>query len=96
MKFRLGDKTTNDRNHYGQIEGFPQLFLIADSWGNVLSRLAEDIPYPKWYTYRDPLTIDELNILPENIDEDNQASLKFKKRLSTFNLYLGFHKKTTS
>ena len=81
LKFRLGDKTTNGRNHYGQIEGFPQLFLIADSWGNVLSRLAEDIPYPKWYTYRDPLTIDELNILPENTNEDNPASVTFKKQL---------------
>ena len=81
LKFRLGDKTTDNRNHYGQIEGFPQLFLISDSWGNVLSRLADDIPYPKWYTYRDPLTIDELNILPKSSNTDAQNPITFKKQL---------------
>ncbi len=80
MKFSLGDKTTNGRNHYGQIEDFPQLFLIADSWGNVLSRLAKDIPYPKWYTYRDPITIAELNILPKSNNTDAQNSISFKKQ----------------
>ena len=80
LKFSLGDKTTDGRNHYGQIEDFPQLFLIADSWGNVLSRLARDIPYPKWYTYRDPITIAELNILPKSTSKDAQNPISFKKQ----------------
>jgi hypothetical protein len=80
LQFRLGDKTTNGNNHYGQIAGFPQLFLIADSWGNVLSKLADNPPYPKWYTYRDPLTVNEIKILPKGADISDQNPIRFTKQ----------------
>ena len=62
VQFRLGDVTTDGRHHYGQVEGFPDLFLIASSWGDVISRLANEPPVPKWYVRRDPNDIVELNI----------------------------------
>ena len=62
LEFRLGDVTTDGRHHYGQVIGFPQLFLIADTWGEVLARLAHEPPTPKWWIYRDPEIIDEVNI----------------------------------
>ena len=62
VQFRLGDLTTDGRHHYAQVVGFPDLFLIASSWGDVISRLANEPPVPKWYVSRDPNTIVELNI----------------------------------
>ncbi len=63
LEFRLGDKTTDGNHNYGQVIGFPQLFLIADLWGDVLARLANEPPVPKWWETRDPETISEVNIL---------------------------------
>ncbi len=62
VQFRLGDLTTDGRHHYGQVAGFPDLFLIASSWGDVISRLANEPPVPKWYVRRDPASIVELNV----------------------------------
>ena len=62
VQFRLGDLTTDGRHHYGQVAGFPDLFLIASSWGDVISRLANEPPIPKWYTDRTPAEIVELNL----------------------------------
>ena len=62
LEFRLGDKTTDGDHHYGEVIGFDELFLIADIWGEVLARLANEPPLPKWWVYRDPETITEVNI----------------------------------
>ncbi len=62
VQFRLGDLTTDGRHHYGQVMGFPDLFLIASAWGDVISRLAAEPPIPKWYVRRDPKLIVELNV----------------------------------
>ena len=80
LEFRLGDKTTNGWHHYGQIVGFPQLFLIADTWGDVLARLAVEPPYPKWYIERPTHQISEINIFPESEDVNtDKAQLSFKR-----------------
>ncbi len=62
LLFKLGDSTTDGEHIYGQVEGFPQLFIIADIWGKVISRLADEKPYPKWYVKRDPSIIRGLNV----------------------------------
>ena len=41
----LGDKTPDRTSHYAQMEGFPQLFLIDASWGDVLDRLVTEPPH---------------------------------------------------
>ena len=81
LEFRLGDKTTDGRHHYGQIIGFPQLFLIADTWGNVLARLATEPPYPAWYIDRPTDTISEINIFPKTEDASkDEGQLNFKRQ----------------
>ena len=62
LEFRLGDTTTDGDHHYSQVIGFPQLYLIASSWGDVLARLANEPPLPKWYVRRTPDSIEELAI----------------------------------
>lgn len=62
LEFVLGDETADGSFTYGQVTGFPQLFLIADSWGKVLARLADEPPIPKWYVKRDPADIEEVTI----------------------------------
>ena len=71
LEFRLGDKTTDGNHTYGQVIGFPQLFLIADLWGEVLARLANEPPVPKWWVTRSADEISEVNIVlgePGNLD----------------------------
>ena len=81
LQFRLGDKTTDGDHHYGQISGFPQLFLIADTWGEVVSRLAKEPPYPKYYVIRNPKSIEEFNLFPTTDDPDSDpAQLSFTKK----------------
>ena len=62
LEFRLGDKTTDGNHHYGEVIGFDELFLIADVWGEVLARLANEPPLPKWWVYREPESITEVNV----------------------------------
>ena len=81
LQFRLGDETTDGFYHYGQITGFPQLFLIADVWGDVVARLATEPPLPKWYVDRDPQSIDQLNVFPPTDDvETDEAQLSFERQ----------------
>lgn len=74
VHFRLGDTTADGKFHYGQVIGFPQLFLIANTWGEVLARLADEPPIPKWYVKRDIATIEEVNIFAgEDSSVDNRV-----------------------
>ena len=80
IQFRLGDKTTDGLHHYGQVIGFPQLFLIADAWGDVLNRLASEPPLPKWYVKRDLEEIVELNIFLGDYVSGDTPLLRFEER----------------
>lgn len=62
LEFRLGHETTDGYHHYGQVIGFPQLFIIADSWGDVIARLAVEPPIPRWYVEHTPEDIVEVNV----------------------------------
>ena len=62
IQFKLGDTTADGSFNYAQVTGFPQLFLIADSWGDVLARLADEPPIPKWYVKRELAIIEEVNV----------------------------------
>lgn len=80
LEFRLGDNTTDGKHHYGQIVGFPQLFLIADTWGDVIARIATEPPYPQWYIERPAELISEINIFPKSEDaKTDAAQLRFKR-----------------
>ena len=69
IQFRLGDQTTDGRNVYGQVLGFPDLFIIAGIWGEVISRLAAEPPLPKWAVDRTPENFAELNVYLGNAAE---------------------------
>lgn len=45
----LGSETPDQGNQYAQIDGYQQVFTVYSGWGEVLARLIEDPPYPKWY-----------------------------------------------
>jgi hypothetical protein len=62
LQFRLGDNTTDGSHVYAQVVGFPQLFIIAEPWGRVLSNLVNNPPYPKWWRKHDPDELHEVNI----------------------------------
>jgi hypothetical protein len=73
VEFMLGGVTADDSFNYAQVSGFPQLFLIAKSWGDVLGRLADEPPIPKWYVARDIESIVEVNVFEGDIDGEDGA-----------------------
>jgi hypothetical protein len=79
LQFRLGDTTTDGSWHYGQVVGFPQLFLIADGWGDVLARLATDPPIPKYFDKRDPADIVEFNVRLGDPNSSSTAVLRLQQ-----------------
>ena len=62
IEFRIGDETADGRDHYGEVVGFDELFIIAAAWGDVLARLAKEPPLPKWYIERTPEELEQVNI----------------------------------
>ncbi len=80
INVRLGDVTTDGANHYGQVEGFDQVFLITSSWGEVLRRLVLDPPLPKWFVQREPDDILELSIIKGEDHGGDNSWLQFKIR----------------
>jgi hypothetical protein len=80
IRVSLGDKTTDGKHHYGQVEGFDQLFLITSSWGEVLRRLVVDPPLPAWFIQRNPNDITELSIIKGVGHGGNNDWLQFKIR----------------
>ncbi|MCH8061453.1 MAG: hypothetical protein IH861_03010 [Chloroflexi bacterium] len=79
IQFRLGDQTTDGRHVYGQVLGFPDLFIIAGIWGEVISRLAFEPPLPKWAVERTPDTIAELNVYLGDAAEADTPFLNFSR-----------------
>jgi hypothetical protein len=45
----LGLPTPDGVGVYAQVEGFPQVFTIVAGWGQVMTRLITEPPYPSWY-----------------------------------------------
>ena len=80
IKVSLGNVTTDGKHHYGQVEGFDQLFLITSTWGEVLQKLATDPPLPKWFIARNPDDLYELSIIKSEYHGGNNSWLQFKIR----------------
>lgn len=80
IEFRLGDKTTDGGQHYGEVVGFDELFLIAGQWGDVLARLAKEPPLPKWYVERTPEELEVVNIYSVFPGDKDTASLRFERK----------------
>ena len=79
LQFRLGDNTTDGSHVYGEVVGFPQLYIIAESWGRVLTNLANEPPYPTWWKKRDPNEIVEVNIYSGDPSMEDVRRVRFEK-----------------
>lgn len=84
LQFRLGDTTTDGSFHYAQVVGFPQLFLIVDAWGDVLSRLVTRPPLPKWYVKRDVSDIVEFSVSLGDRNLSDTALLRLQQEDSVW------------
>lgn len=62
----LGLSTPDGIGYYGRVEGFPQVFTIASEWGQVMTRLVTEPPYPLWYYNVDIKALTKLEFLTEN------------------------------
>ncbi|MDA1188953.1 MAG: hypothetical protein O2854_04660 [Chloroflexi bacterium] len=82
IEVSLGDKTTDGTNHYGQVAGYDDLFLITSGWGNVLTRLVTEPPFPEWFVSRNYNDMVELSIIRSTHHGGNDSWLQFKLRNS--------------
>jgi hypothetical protein len=78
LRFKLGDETTSGDHYYGEVVGFPQLYLVVKIWGDVVSRLARELPLPAWYVERDIDTLLAASVFRSDLEpEEGQAVLEF-------------------
>ena len=54
LRVHLGDPTPNNLNWYARLVGSGRLFLVASEWGEVITRLATEPPYPSTPTPEPP------------------------------------------
>jgi hypothetical protein len=69
----LGFPTPDGVGVYAQVEGFPQVFTIFSGWGEVLTRLITEPPYPSWYYNIDLFTITLIRL------QTQEKSIKLEK-----------------
>ena len=79
-QIKLGDLTTDGKNHYGQVSGYDQLFLITSTWGSVLSQLVTEPPLPKWFVQRNPDDILELSVIRSSHHGGDSSWVQYKIR----------------
>ncbi len=80
LRFRLGDMTPDGGHNYAQVVGFPQLYIVAAGWAEVVNRLVTDPPFPRWYLGRKPELIVELNVIEGDQDAlQAPAKISFKR-----------------
>ncbi len=66
LSLNIGKTTPNEGAHYARVVGYPQLVLVDSSWGQVLSRLVTEPPYPDWWYTMDPAKATELLLFKQN------------------------------
>ena len=80
LTFKLGDETTSGEHYYGEVVGFPQLYLVVKIWGDVVARLARELPLPAWYVERDIDDIVAARIFRSDLEpEEGEATLEFRR-----------------
>ncbi len=58
----LGDKTPDELAHYTKQQDNPTVFLLDNTWGDLMSRLVASPPYPSWYPQKSPEDIVGLRV----------------------------------
>ena len=78
LVFKLGDETTSGDYYYGEVVGFPQLYLVVKIWGDVVARLANEPPLPAWYVKREIEDLVSASIFRNDLEpEEGEAILEF-------------------
>ena len=54
LEFHLGDATPDDKTWYARLAGSSRLFTVASEYGEVISKLATEPPYPPTPTPESP------------------------------------------
>ncbi len=60
LAMELGDITPDGDGQYARMIGFPQMVLVDSSWGQVISRLVSDPPFPDWRYTMSPSSVREV------------------------------------
>ena len=60
LAWELGDLTPDGDGQYARMVGFPQMVLIDSSWGQVMSRLVAEPPFPEWRYTMSPSNVKEV------------------------------------
>ena len=79
ITFKLGNKTPNGDYFYGEVVGFPQLYMVAEIWGRVVGKLALNPPLPQWYLSRDIDQLVSTSLRISNSDDVNGDIIEFVK-----------------
>ena len=58
----LGDKTPDKLAHYTKQQNNPTIFLLDNTWGDLMFRLVASLPYPSWYPQKNPEDIVGLRV----------------------------------
>ena len=62
FEYLLGNKTEDGVSHYVKLQESPLVYLVDSTWGDVLTRLIVDKPYPKWYYQASSEQVSELRV----------------------------------
>ena len=73
----IGNETPNGFYRYGMVTGYDQLYLINDSWGDVLTRLAVEPPLPPWHNDQLPETVLGLSLY-RPLEGEEREELRFR------------------
>ncbi len=60
ITMELGDLTPDGNGQYARMVGFPQMVLVDSSWGQVISRLVAEPPFPEWRYTMSPSNVNEV------------------------------------
>ena len=77
IKVEIGNETPNGFYRYGMVTGYDQLYLINDSWGDVLTRLAVEPPLPPWHNDQLPETVLGLSLY-RPLEGEEREELRFR------------------
>ncbi len=66
LTVEMGDLTPDGGAHYARQSGYEELYTVDYSWGEVMLRLVEELPYPDWFYTMDPAEATEVLLFEEN------------------------------
>ena len=66
LTVEMGDLTPDGGANYARQTGYEELYTVDYSWGDVMTRLVEEPPYPEWFYTMDPNEATEILLFEGN------------------------------